>query len=232
MTTHSTSSTPDLIIFDCDGVLVDSEPMSVELLVEFIGKAGVTIDTQDAYRAFLGKPISTVAQSMLETFGTVIPPIDEAEFQKCILEQFRDRLKPIPGIAKALTQLQGPKCVASSSSLERVELSLKVTGLSALLPGHKFGAGTVQNGKPSPDLFLHAAVQHATPPERCIVIEDSPAGLQAAKAAGMHSIAFVGGAHATPAGLRQKLMLHNPDILIESMDQLPAAILKLQDSWA
>jgi len=213
-----------LIIFDCDGVLVVSEAISAGLIAEYLGRDGLHISLSDAYRAFLGKPLSTVAQSVEACFGKAIPPFPEADFQAAVLQRFREALRPVPDVAWALAQLNGPRCVASSSTLERVALSLEVTGLTPLFPGRIFGAGAVKNGKPAPDLFLLAARDHGVDPKKCIVIEDSPAGLSAAKAAGMKSIGFVGGLHAGPAYLKTKLAALHPDRMIDTMKDLPATI--------
>lgn len=217
-----------LTIFDFDGVVVDSETICVGLLIEYLAKHDLGLTEEQAYRAFLGKQIGAMDRSVLDNFGTVVPPLDEAKFKAELFERFNTHLKPIPDIDWAFSQISGPMCIASSSSPDRIEISLGITGLNEVFTGRRFGSGTVKRGKPAPDLFLHAASEHGVSPNNCIVIEDSTAGLTAAKAAGMKSIGFVGGSHAAKADLVTRLSLLSPDLIIDNMKYLPAAILELR----
>lgn len=215
---------PDLVIFDFDGVVVDSEIISVELLLEYLSSHGVQISSEEAYDVFLGKQISKADESLQKAMGISVPPLDEVSFKSELFDRFRSELAPIDGIEEVFRDLSLPMCIASSSSPDRIDASLQMTGLDRAFAGHRFGAGTVKNGKPAPDLFLHAATFHKTNPDRCVVIEDSPSGLTAAKAAGMKSIGFLGGSHAKLAGLESKLAALQPDRIISSMAELPGAI--------
>ncbi|MXN66525.1 HAD-IA family hydrolase [Stappia sp. GBMRC 2046] len=215
---------PDLLIFDCDGVLVDSEPISVAVLLEIIGEAGVSLDEETAYRRFLGRSMATVAGIMHEEFGLTMNAGHLEAMRSRLYERFRRELKPIPGIAEALAKIGLRRCVASSSQPERIELSLKVTGLLESLQPHLYSASMVKHGKPAPDLFLHAARAMKVAPENCLVIEDSPAGIEAARRAGMRVFAFVGGTHAGPSGLREVTEALGPDLVFDDMRELPALL--------
>ena len=213
-----------LVIFDCDGVLVDSEPISIALMRDHCAAVGVTLTDAQAYAAFLGRPVADAHHAVAQAFGHRMPPIDLAAFQADVLAAFEDRLQPVPGIHQAIAALDAQVCVASSSNLDRIRKSLQLTGLAEMFGDSLFSTDMVARGKPHPDVFLHAAQVMGCPVSDCVVIEDSPAGLTAAKAAGMRSIAFCGGGHAGPAGLADRLGQLIPDILIHSMEQLPQAV--------
>ena len=134
--------------------------------------------------------------------------------------RFRTELKPIDGIAKTLDSLDIPRCVASSSQIERIRLSLGVTGLLERLEPNIFSATMVQNGKPAPDLFLYAAEQMRVAPGKCVVIEDSPAGVKAARAAGMTVFAFTGGSHAQSPSYRAEMERLSPEVVFDAMPDL------------
>jgi HAD superfamily hydrolase (TIGR01509 family) len=136
-----------------------------------------------------------------------------------LYSRFRNELKPIDGIGETIDALDIPCCVASSSQVERIELSLSVTGLISKLP-HIFSASMVKNGKPAPDLFLHAAREMQVEPKNCVVVEDSPAGIEAAKAAGMRVFAFTGGSHANFEGYRAELDRLSPEAVFDVMPEL------------
>ena len=215
---------PGLIIFDCDGVLVDSEPISVSVLVDVIGAGGGTITEEAAYRHFLGRSMKSVAEILHSDFGFALTDIHLADMRAELNRRYERELKPVPGIREALERLDVARCVASSGSLDRIRLSLRLTGLLALLEPHLYSASMVERGKPAPDLFLHAAGGMGVRREACIVIEDSPAGIMAAKAAGMRVFAFVGGSHAERAGLREALETLGPDLVFDDMRLLPGLV--------
>jgi HAD superfamily hydrolase (TIGR01509 family) len=139
-------------------------------------------------------------------------------------ERFRRELKPIPGIRTALEKLSGPRCIASSSKPERIRLSLSITGLLDQFEPHIYSATMVERGKPAPDLFLHAARDMGVQPDECLVIEDSPAGVEAANAAGMRVFGFTGGSHALAGGLAAALALLEPDAVFDDMRLLPSLV--------
>ena len=214
----------DLIIFDCDGVLVDSEPISIAVLREVIAAAGIAIDEATAYRLFLGRSMATISETLAVQFALTITDAHLADIRRELFDRFRRELRAIEGIREALEALPNPRCVASSSKPERIRLSLEVAGILELLEPHIYSATMVKRGKPAPDLFLHAARAMGALPERCVVIEDSPAGIEAAKAAGMRVFAFAGGSHAEAGGLRQAFGLLKPDLVFDDMRTLPALI--------
>lgn len=213
---------PELIIFDCDGVLVDSEPLSFRVLSETITAAGASIPLEDCYRLFLGKSIHSMREILGRDYGTQLSDADLAEMQARLFEVYRQELCPIPGIANLLEKLQQPFCVASSGLPERIRLALELTGLLPAFEPHVFSATMVERGKPAPDLFLHAAAEMDTPPARCLVIEDSTAGIEAAQSAGMTVIGFTGGSHAQMSGYREKLEALQPDAVISDLAELAA----------
>ena len=137
---------------------------------------------------------------------------------------YRRDLKPMAGLIDALAQIKVPACVASSSHMERIRISLSVTGLLERFDPAIFSAAMVANGKPAPDLFLHAAQSMGPPPEDCLVIEDSPAGIVAAQRAGMRVFAFVGGGHIGPSGLRAEIEALNPTVIFDDMQTLPRLV--------
>ncbi|MDV7270039.1 HAD family hydrolase [Thioclava sp. A2] len=215
---------PGLVIFDCDGVLVDSEPLSLAVLREVVSEAGCTLPEDWAWDRLLGRSISTVIAAIHDDFGFELGEAHLAQIRARLLARFRAELGAIPGVAEVISTLPAPVCVASSSQPERIACSLKVTGLEALFGRHVFSATMVENGKPAPDLFLLAAQEMGVAPEDCVVIEDSIAGIQAAKAAGMRVIGFTGGSHAIPARLPEKVRAERPDAILLAMRDLPATI--------
>ncbi|AZO04635.1 MULTISPECIES: HAD family hydrolase [unclassified Mesorhizobium] len=216
--------TPELVIFDCDGVLVDSEALSVSALLGMIELAGGTVSEDAAYEHFLGKSMKSVREILGQEFGLEISDQHLTAMRVDLMRKFREELKPIPGIKEVLPKLGLPCCVASSGTLERIRYALDVTGLLPLLEPHIFSATMVKRGKPAPDLFLHAAASMRAHPRNCLVVEDSPAGVAAARAAGMRVLAFTGGSHAGNPGLKARLASTEPDSIFADMLQLPDLI--------
>ena len=208
-----------LVIFDCDGVLVDSEPISVAVLVNAMQALGIAITEEEVYKRFLGRSLATVLEVMKTEYGVAAGADFLEALRVDLYRRFERELQPIAGIAEAIDALTIPSCVASSSQVERIRLSLTVTGLIDRLP-HIFSATMVANGKPAPDLFLYAAEKMNVDPAHCLVIEDSPAGIAAAKAAGMRVLAFTGGSHANFAGYREELTRLQPDAVFDAMADL------------
>ncbi|QIG94348.1 HAD family hydrolase [Bradyrhizobium sp. 6(2017)] len=184
----------DLVIFDCDGVLVDSEGLSCRCLAEAMVQAGIAMSTERALELFLGRSSAAVIE-YAEAAGRPLPAAFLPDLAVQVRETFRSQLKPIAGVAAVLTDLRLPSCVASSSDLERVKFSLELTDLAASFGPRLYTSQMVKHGKPAPDLFLHAASAMGAEPRRTLVIEDSVSGVTAAKAAGMKVWGFVGGAH-------------------------------------
>ena len=185
---------PDLVIFDCDGVLVDSEILSCQCLSEALGECGIPLSLEQALQLFLGRSAIAVKQHYRE-LGQRIPETFLAELKVRVLQRFRLSLQPLPGVGALVADLQTPFCVASSSDLDRVSLSLALTGLAPYFGDRIYTSQMVAQGKPAPDLFLPAAAQMRTAPTRTLVVEDSVSGVTAAKAAGMTVWGFDGCSH-------------------------------------
>jgi len=184
----------DLIIFDCDGVLVDSEVLSCRCLAEALDGCGISLELAEALELFLGRSTSVVLQHYAGQ-RRALPDSFVGDLKARTRESFRISLQPIPGIASLLAALETPHCVASSSDLDRVSFSLERTGLSRYFGDRLFTSEMVARGKPAPDLFLYAADKMQAEPARTLVIEDSVSGVAAARAAGMQVWGFVGGSH-------------------------------------
>lgn len=207
---------PDLVIFDCDGVLVDSEIIAVEVDARMLTAAGFPMTVDEVAETCVGLSYTDMAVMLEQRFGRPVPPELSQEIQKVTLSEFPSRLKPVAGVTQLLAGLDRERCVASSSDPARIDLSLRTTDLDRFFTtGRIFSATMVENGKPAPDLFLHAAATVGHRPERCIVIEDSPHGVTAAVAAGMAVIGFVGASHARPS-LVERLRRAGADTVVDS----------------
>ncbi len=213
-----------LIIFDCDGVLVDSEPIAMRMLLKAIAAQGLTIDTSEAFRTYLGRSLSAISAGLEENHGLKLSAAALDAMRLELYETYRRELRASPGVAAVLDGLTIPYCVASSSQFERIRLSLEVTGLLGRFDPHIFSATMVPRGKPAPDLFLHTARMMGVAPDRCLVIEDSPAGIIAAKKAGMRVFAFAGASHIALAGLLPDIEALRPDAVFEDMRDLPRLV--------
>jgi HAD superfamily hydrolase (TIGR01509 family) len=186
---------PELVILDCDGVIIDSEIISARMLVEELAVLGVRIDLTYVARNFLGRSYPTVMGIIRREFGLDLPDDFEAHYRDRLLEAFRSQLKIMPGVSDVVDGLAVPVCVATSSSPRRVEMSLRHVGLWDRLGAHTFTASMVERGKPAPDLFLLAARTMGVAPQACLVIEDSLTGIRAGLAAQMQVWRFMGGSH-------------------------------------
>jgi HAD superfamily hydrolase (TIGR01509 family) len=185
---------PDLIIFDCDGVLVDSEVLSCRCLSEVLAGYGIDLGVEQALDLFLGR--STVAVfEHYEALGRLLPEQFPAELAAGVRAAFLSALCPIEGVSSVLEGLQIPHCVASSSDFDRVSFSLSMTGLAPYFDRRLYTSQMVARGKPAPDLFLYAAERMHADPRHTLVIEDSVSGVRAGKTAGMTVWGFIGGSH-------------------------------------
>jgi HAD superfamily hydrolase (TIGR01509 family) len=193
----------DLIIFDCDGVLVDSEPLSAIAHQRVYQSHGVEIGLE-TFRQCIGMKQKDILLLLHSITGFMLPEASVPQIWVETKTLLADQLKPTKGFPEFIANLNQNRCVASSSSIERIHFSLSLTGLAKYFAeGTVFSSSMVKNGKPAPDLFLHAAKQCAVAPARCLVIEDSQYGVQAAVAAKMQVIGFTGGSHADKGlGLR------------------------------
>jgi HAD superfamily hydrolase (TIGR01509 family) len=185
----------DLVIFDCDGVLVDSETISASTLADNLIRIGFPVDLEYVNEHYLGRSFDVIKADYLRRAGRPLPQAFADAWYGDLFAVFRRDLKPIAGAADILRRLAIPKCVASSSSPARLALSLEVTGLACVFGTDVFDASMVSHGKPAPDLFLHCAERMGAVPRRTLVVEDSVTGIAGAVAAGMTAWGFVGGSH-------------------------------------
>ncbi|MFE2037272.1 HAD family hydrolase [Streptomyces scopuliridis] len=191
----------ELIIFDNDGVLVDSEPLSNTILAAYLTELGHPTSYEDSLRDYMGAAVHRVHDLVKERTGHLLPADFDDTLHARVFAAFERELEPVDGVTEVLEKLAGdgvPYCVASSGSHERIRVGHRKTGLSRWFEDSViFSAQDVGRGKPAPDLFLHAAERMGVAPERCAVVEDSPLGVRAARAAGMDVYAFTA---MTPAG--------------------------------
>lgn len=190
-----TLTAADLVIFDCDGVLVDSEPISAAVLIDELARLGVSITSDYVHDHCLGRSFPTVAKAIRESFAVPLPEDFEQRYRRSLLARFETELRPTPGIATLLPRLRPARCVATSSSQQRVARTLEISGLARFFGTDVFTASQVARGKPAPDLFVFAAEHMGVAPDRTLVIEDSRPGVEAALAAGMAVLHFAGGGH-------------------------------------
>ena len=184
-----------LIIFDCDGVLIDSEIISARQLIRELANYGVTMDMGFVSRHFLGRSYPAVLKEVRDRWGVALPERFEADYRARLLAAFARDLRPMPGVRETIAALRVPFCLATSSSPDRLRRSLEIAGLTEVFAGRCFTASEVARGKPAPDLFLHAAARMGAGPGECVVIEDSLNGVRAGLAAAMQVWRFTGGSH-------------------------------------
>lgn len=189
----------DLLIFDCDGVLVDSEQLAFEAFIQVLNEAGVRA-TPGMVEGCFGMKQADILRVVAERTGQEVPARVTEDLWPATRRLFEKALKPMPGVVAFIEAMQEvPKrCVASSSNPDRIRLSLRLTGLTDFFGDAVYSSHQVANGKPAPDLFFFAATNMQVEPARCLVIEDSLYGVQGAVAAGMRVIGFVGGGHIQP----------------------------------
>jgi HAD superfamily hydrolase (TIGR01509 family) len=182
-----------LIIFDCDGVLVDSEVIANEVLKHALCDYGLPLTTAQVIETFVGRSMAYVVEKSQHMLGHDLPVDFLDRLQEKTFAAFRNSLKPVAGIQAVLNSLSDrpqKTCVASSGSFEKMDLTLELTGIRHFFEGRIFNSSQVKRGKPYPDLFLHAAEQMDVDPSRCLVVEDSLPGVQGAVAAGMEVLAY------------------------------------------
>ncbi|MEU6394169.1 HAD family hydrolase [Streptomyces sp. NPDC046939] len=184
----------ELVIFDNDGVLVDSEPISNTLLAAYLTELGHPTSYEDSLRDYMGAAMHRVHDVIAERTGQRLPADFDDVFHGRVFAAFERELKPVPGVFDVLEKLNAdgvPYCVASSGSHERIRVGHRTTGLDAFFGDERiFSSQDVGRGKPAPDLFLYAAERMGVAPGKCLVVEDSPLGVQAAVAAGMDVYGF------------------------------------------
>ncbi|MFI1922544.1 HAD family hydrolase [Streptomyces sp. NPDC020377] len=184
----------DLVIFDNDGVLVDSEPISNRLLAAYLTEIGHPTSYEDSIRDYMGSAMHRIHDLVQERTGQQLPAEFDDTFHRRVFAAFERELEPVAGAEDVLAKLAAaevPYCVASSGSHERIRVGHRKTGLDRWFEDARiFSSQDVGKGKPAPDLFLHAARRMGVAPERCVVVEDSPLGVRAAVAAGMDVYGF------------------------------------------
>ena len=212
----------DLVIFDCDGVLVDSEPLCNAVMAALVTDLGWPMPTQEAVDRFMGKSLPQCEQiigSQLRLLGLAGLPSDFlARLAERTEAALTGQLQAVAGIEAVLNWLPLPYCVASNGNLKKMNFTLGLTGLLPRFAGRMHCAGDVARPKPAPDLFLHAASMYGADPARCVVIEDSATGIQAARAAGMRALGY---AAMTPA---QRLIDAGADVIFNKMSDLPGLL--------
>jgi HAD superfamily hydrolase (TIGR01509 family) len=216
-----------MVIFDCNGVLVDSEPIASAVLADAFTRAGFPVSADLVARRYHGRRPADVFASIEAAMGKKLPPNFAASVTLETLRRFRANLRALPHVVHALTWVRGPKAVASSSPLDRIRAGLEVAGLLRFFEARVFSASDVPNGKPAPDLFRFAAARMQVDPASCIVIEDSVPGVAAAVAAGMTAIGFVGG-NQTPGRLAGELIGAGARTVIADMRALKSTIAEIR----
>jgi HAD superfamily hydrolase (TIGR01509 family) len=207
----------DLVIFDNDGVLVDSEWHANGILADLLCEAGLPSTRESCIADYMGSTMSRVREIAEARLGRALPDDLEARYHERLFEAFRTKLTAVPGVVDALAKIPLPTCVASSGTHERIRLALTTTALLKRFEGRIFSAQDVARGKPEPDLFLHAARTLGIRPEACAVIEDSPLGVEAANRAGMTAFGF---ARMTPA----ERLRDATGGVFTAMDELPTLL--------
>jgi D-ribulokinase len=212
---------PEVVIFDCDGVLVDSEVIALAVTRRRLGEAGLRLTDEETRERFLGLRLDTVVRRVERELGAQLPKEFPDDLSREILGAFARELKGIEGVRQAVSGLAARVCVASSSAPERLNFALRVAGYETLFAPNIFSAAEVAQGKPSPDLFLFAARAMGAAPEDCLVIEDSVAGVEAARAAGMTVFGFVGASHFSRLDEGADLTAAGAELIFDDMARLP-----------
>jgi HAD superfamily hydrolase (TIGR01509 family) len=205
----------ELVIFDCDGVLVDSERIAVRVEAEYLAELGWPLSQAEIVERFMGRTTEYMDEAVEAQLGSRLPGDWKDQFRRRYAEAFAAELVPVDGVLEVLDQLSVPTCVASSGSHDKLRFTLGHTGLYARFEGRIFSGYEVANGKPAPDLFLHAAARMGAEPARCAVVEDSRYGVLAARAAGMRAFGYAGGL--TPADRLEG----EGTVVFEDMRELP-----------
>ncbi len=205
----------DLVIFDCDGVLVDSERIAVRIDAIVLSRLGWELSEAEILERFVGRSDAHMVSEIEAHLGRPLDAGWDEEFVPLYHEALAADLEPVDGIVEALDAISTPSCVASSSTHERLQFTLGLTGLLERFDGRIFSATEVENGKPAPDLFLHAAARLGADPARCAVVEDSRYGVEAARAAGMRAFGYFGGL--TP----EDWLAGDGTVVFDDMRQLP-----------
>jgi HAD superfamily hydrolase (TIGR01509 family) len=212
-----------LVVFDCDGVLIDSEAITCRVQAEGLAALGFGVTAAEVAGRFTGMRDREMYAILAAEHGRAIPDDYDAGAKARIEAAWRAELRALPGIAEALDAIGLPVCVASSSNPQKLRFGLELTGLHHRFAPHLFSAAQVGRGKPAPDLFLFAAREMGVAPEDCLVVEDSVAGVTAARAAGMTALGFCGASHCGE-GHGARLAAAGAAQVFDRMAALPALI--------
>lgn len=214
------SAPPGLVVFDCDGVLVDSEVIAARVLSRELVAIGFMLTPEDCLARYTGISLPSVVARIEDEWGHKVPADFLDRLRRGDGQAFREELRAIPHVHEVVAGIAMPRCVASSSRLAKIRLTLSLAGLLKLFDPHLFSAEMVAHGKPAPDLFLFAAAQMGVEPAYCLAVEDSQAGVRAGLAAGMRVLGFVGGAHCRP-GHGATLQAAGAERIFADMRDLP-----------
>jgi HAD superfamily hydrolase (TIGR01509 family) len=215
---------PKVVIFDCDGVLVDSEALALAVTRRRLNEAGLSFTDAETRERFLGLRFDSAVRRVEAELGSPLPKGFPDDLSREILATFARELKGVEGVRQAVGGLSARVCVASSSAPERLSFALRVAGYEKLFAPNIFSAVEVARGKPHPDLFLYAAKAMGAASRDCLVIEDSVAGVAAARAAGMTVYGFVGGSHFSRPDEGADLTAAGAELIFENMSLLPEII--------
>ena len=213
----------DLIIFDCDGVLIDSEIVVCRLVSEEMTRLGYPITTHQVIERYAGRPEREMISEIEQDWGRPVPAEYFPKIRRLTGDAYANELLPVPGVLEILGRIRMPICVASSSYPEKLRLGLETAGLLECFAGHVVSALSVAHGKPAPDVFIYAAGWMRTPVCGCLVIEDSVAGTRAARAAGMRVFGFTGGSHCLE-GHRERLLEAGAERVLQQIGELQALV--------
>lgn len=216
-------ASPRLVIFDCDGVLVDSEIIACRVLSRELNAMGLPLTPKDCLDEFTGITMAAVMTRIEEMMRRPLPEDFEKTLQRKDFEAFETELRPVPGVMAMLPKLTVPRCIASSGAVAKMRLTLGTTGLLPHFEPHLYSAEMVERGKPAPDLFVYAAERMGAEPSACVVVEDSTAGIQAGLAAGMDVLGFAGGSHGS-AEYAAMLRDAGAPTVFTDMSELPALL--------
>ena len=214
------------IIFDCDGVLVDSEPLSIRVSSALLAEHGIMLSSEEAHRRFLGKSFPDLVAETEREFGVRFPPDVEDQESRKLLALYATDLRPVPGIAAALGAIGGRYAIASNSPTHRVEAALGLTGLADFFAGRITTYEDVARAKPAPDVYVEAARRLGVSSQGCLVVEDSVTGVMAARGAGCRIIGFTG-TQPDPVAHGKTLAAAGAGPIIGHMDELPAIVAEL-----
>ncbi len=217
---------PRLVIFDCDGVLIDSEIIAARAQSRALAEHGIAITPQEAARRFAGIPDADMWQTLQDENARVLPEDFPRQYADRLQDTFRQELRALPGVRETLAalRLRGIEyCVASSSTPPKLEAALKLVGLWDAFAPHVFSTAQVAHGKPAPDVFLFAARQMRTAILECVVVEDSVPGVRAARAARMRAVGYVGASHNGP-DQRKRLLDEGAFAVIDDLQRLTEII--------